>query len=106
VGRQRKFGWISAVKIGARLASPQPRPAIAGQWGRGITGCEEDAQAKGSFQTRVRFFSDFVIATFFRTASLRGCDCNGFTLSRHRQIVCRIGDRDFQPTRRRKKSQH
>ena len=35
VGRKEKLASISAEKFGARLASPQPRPAIAGQWGRG-----------------------------------------------------------------------
>jgi hypothetical protein len=47
--RKKEF----AKKIGARLASPQPRPGIAGQWGRGITGWKNDAQAERSFQTAV-----------------------------------------------------
>src|SRR6266436_5046000 len=34
-------------KSRARLASPQPRPTSPVNWGRGITGCRDDAQAPG-----------------------------------------------------------
>jgi hypothetical protein len=64
VGRKEKFGRISAEKVGARLASPQPRPAIAGQWGRGDNRLRDDAPAKRSFQRPRAFFQVFV-ATFF-----------------------------------------
>jgi hypothetical protein len=45
-------------KIGARLASPQPRPASPVNGAGGITGCTDDAQAQGSFQ-REGIFSFF-----------------------------------------------
>jgi hypothetical protein len=34
-------------------------PRIAGQWGRGITGCRNDAQALGSFQPDPAFLQIF-----------------------------------------------
>jgi VIT1/CCC1 family predicted Fe2+/Mn2+ transporter len=39
VGRKEKYGSISAEKVGARLASPQPRPASPVNGAGGITGC-------------------------------------------------------------------
>jgi hypothetical protein len=59
VGRKEKFGSISAEKLGARLASPQPRPASPVNGAGGITGCGNDAQAFGSFQPALAFFQIF-----------------------------------------------
>ena len=59
VGRKEKFGSISAEKLGARLASPQPRPASPVNGAGGITGCGNDAQAFGSFQPGPAFFQIF-----------------------------------------------
>jgi hypothetical protein len=46
-------------KLGARLASPQPRPASPVNGAGGITGCGKDAQAFGSFQPGPAFFQIF-----------------------------------------------
>src|SRR5579871_660326 len=64
-GRKEKFGRINAEKVGARLASPQPRPAIAGQWGRGDNRLRDDAPAKRSFQRPRPFFQVFSPPLFF-----------------------------------------
>jgi hypothetical protein len=45
--------------LGARLASPQPRPASPVNGAGGITGCGNDAQAFGSFQLSLAFFQIF-----------------------------------------------
>jgi hypothetical protein len=63
VGRKQKFVLISAEKFGAQLASPQPRPASPVNGAGGITGCGNDAQARGSFQPGLVFFG-FFTATF------------------------------------------
>ena len=43
-------------KIGARLASPQPRPASPVNGAGGITGCGYDSRAQRSFQQAAVFF--------------------------------------------------
>jgi hypothetical protein len=46
-------------KSGARLASPQPRPASPVNGAGGITGFRNDAQAKKSFQPGCIYFLIF-----------------------------------------------
>jgi hypothetical protein len=49
-------------------------PRIAGQWGRGITGCPNDAQAEESFQPDILIFE---VSRFFRAADV---DCETFSV--------------------------
>jgi hypothetical protein len=46
-------------KLGARLASPQPRPASPVNGAGGITGCWDDSRRKRTFRTVVIFFKIF-----------------------------------------------
>jgi hypothetical protein len=64
VGRKEKFGSISAEKSGTRLASPQPRPRIAGQWGRGDNRLLKRRAGLWIVPAGSCLFSDFFTATF------------------------------------------
>ena len=59
VGRETKKLRNIPKKSGARLASPQPRPASPVNGAGGITGCRNDSRPKKSFQQGRTFFQFF-----------------------------------------------